>query len=696
MSTPHKRFLLVGNPNTGKSTLFNALTGLKQKVSNYPGVTVEKKVGQFNYQNHIIELTDLPGTYSLIPHSLDETIAVQQILYHAHHFDGIIVVADSTHLERNLYFVSQIIDCGFPTFLVLNMSDELEKQKLKIDLANLEKNLGVPVFLTSAQRKNNLNALSDALLKTLSPPAPLLGEKIALPENIALALTPLTEHLRKQARRGNLAEALRLVSREDGLEEYAPAERTRLQLLCSEAQQKLQQQEVDWRALESELRFQWINQLVTKVLQQDEKPKTSLSEKIDRIVLHRVFAPFIFLLIVALIFQAIFSWSSIPMEIIDGGVSWLANSVAAYFPEGLIKSFIVDGVFAGVGGVLIFVPQIAMLFFFICLLEDSGYLSRASFVMDRVMRKLGLNGKAFIPLMSSFACAIPGIMATRTIESKRDRLITIMIAPLMSCSARLPVYTLLIAACIPTLKLFGVISLQGLVMWGLYLAGVVVALGVSWALKKSLLRSASLPVLIELPPYRIPQFSVTMKKTFERAWLFVKNAGTVIFTLSLILWALMSFPRVPEQTIPNAAAPTQLEYSFAGRLGKFIEPTIEPLGFDWKIGVGLIASFAAREVFVSTMAIMYRLDDVDENSPTLIENIREDKRADGSKLFTPLTGISLLLFFVFACQCMSTVAVVKRETGGWRWPLFMLFYMTALAYGISLLVYQGGVLFGLH
>ena len=687
MKRPQKKFLLVGNPNTGKSTLFNALTGLKQKVSNYPGVTVEKKVGHFTENDLHVELTDLPGTYSLIPHSADETITVQQILYHAADCDGIVVVVDSTNLERNLYFVTQMIDCGFPIILVLNMSDELAKQNRSIDIAGLQKNLGIPVFLTSAQRKENIPQLRAILAQNVSLPPHLIGEKIQLPADAISATLPLTEYLTQQRRRGALAEALRVISREDALEEYSVAERAELSRLRQDAQKTLQQQNIDWRALESELRFTWIKRIVKQVLRQKTAPKISLTEHLDRIALHRVFAPFVFFGIIILIFQALFSWSSYPMELIDNGVGWLANIVAAQLPDGLLKSFVVDGIFAGVGGVLIFVPQIALLFFFICLLEDSGYLSRASFVMDRVMRKLGLNGKAFIPLISSFACAIPGIMATRTIESKRDRLITIMIAPLMSCSARLPVYTLLIAACIPTIKIFGLISVQALVMWGLYFAGVVVALGVSWLLKKTILSSPSLPTLIELPPYRIPQLSSLVKKTFERAWLFVKNAGTVILTLSLFLWFLMSFPQAPQSTQTQQ---TQLEYSFAGRLGKTIEPVIAPLGFDWKIGVGLISAFAAREVFVSTMAIMYHLDDVDENSSTLLESIREDKRADGSKIFTALTGISLLLFVLFSCQCMSTIAIVKRETNSWRWPAFMLLYMTVLAYVISFVVYQIG------
>ena len=405
-----------------------------------------------------------------------------------------------------------------------------------------------------------------------------------------------------------------------------------------------------------------------------------------------------------IIFQALFSWASGPMELIDGFFGSTSQIVAEALPAGPLNSLLTDGIISGIGAVVIFVPQIAFLFFFISLMEDSGYMARAAFVMDRVMTKLGLHGKAFIPLLSSFACAIPGIMATRTIESKRDRLVTMMVAPLMSCSARLPVYALLIAACIPSVTIWGWFNLQGIVLWGLYLSGVVIAIIVAFILKKTILTSTPLPFLIELPPYRMPQLGSLLKKTWERSKLFLSNAGSIIFALSILLWFLTSYPKpqVVEQNLPPASEievsyneTGPLENSFAGKMGKAIEPVIKPLGFDWKIGIGLIASFAAREVFVSTMAIVYKLgEDVDESSPSLIQAIRNDAYKDGGKVFSPLVALSLLIFYVIACQCMATVAVVKRETNSWRWPIFMVTYMTLLAYLSSFLVYQGGRLLG--
>ena len=732
-----KTFLLVGNPNTGKTTLFNALTGLHQKVGNYAGVTVEKKEGTFHVNDQKIRLIDLPGTYSLTPSSPDEEIVVQTLLGLSSEkmsIDGVIVVADATNLERNLYLTTQVIDCGFPTILAVNMIDEAKKKGQSIELELLSKRLGIPVFFTAANKKRGVAELKTYLAtETLRAPPSILTQ-LQLSSSVRSHLEQLEPHLahisHSNSRR---AEALRLLSRDDKLETYP--QKQNLLKLCSTIHYMLETEHVDWKSLEADARYQWINHVCksacSRLLQ---KPKTSMTDRIDAIVTHRMVGPLFFFLIVGIIFQALFSWATFPMDFIDSFFGKASNVIHRTLPEGPIRSLLADGAVAGIGGIIIFLPQIAFLFFFIALLEDSGYMARAAFVMEQLMAKFGLHGKSFIPLISSFACAIPGIMATRTIESKRDRLITILIAPLMSCSARLPVYTLLIAACIPSLTFLGIFNLQGIVMWSLYLLGVIAAIAVAFLLKKTILKTPSLPFFIELPPYRLPQFSNVFKKTWERSKLFLTNAGTIIFALSIILWFLTSYPKpknhVAENSFQNGqmirvastsdprGAPRQrgggttettgpvsennfemnsseskIAYSFAGRMGKAIEPLIEPLGFNWKIGIGLIASFAAREVFISTMAIVYSLEDTDETSESLISAIRNDVHADGRKVFNPLVALSLLVFYVLACQCISTVAVVKRETNSWRWPIFMVVYMTLLAYGASFIVYQGGKYF---
>ncbi|PIR24679.1 MAG: ferrous iron transport protein B [Deltaproteobacteria bacterium CG_4_10_14_0_2_um_filter_43_8] len=701
-----KTYLLIGNPNTGKTTLFNALSGSRQKVGNYPGVTVEKKEGHFEFQGEKIKLIDLPGTYSLIANSPDEEITTEILLGRRKldtPIDGVVIVADATNLTRSLFFTTQVIDCELPTLLVLNMYDEVEKKKICIDVEKLSNNLGVPIVTAVAPKKKGVEEIKHLLAQGLKQTRSILPQ-LKLPAEVQKEFSILSELLKKDDVQNNTdAEALRLLTREGELSEYKD-EPLRKAVLAS--QQNLEAAGIDWRALESEYRYTWIENVLNASQCTDECCNPSFASKLDRVIMHKIIGPIFFFVLMALLFQALFTWSSFPMDLIDGFFGWLGNVVAAILPDGSLKSLIVDGVIAGIGSVVIFVPQIAFLFFFLTLMEDSGYMARAAFVMDRIMFKLGLHGKAFIPLLSSFACAIPGVMATRTIENKRDRIATMMIAPLMSCSARLPVYALLIAACIPSITYLGVFNLQGLILWGLYILGVIAAIIVAFVLKKTMLKTISLPFLMEMPPYRMPKMTSVLRRTWERAKVFLTNAGTVIFAFSIILWFVTSYPKpntisAGENTeVKNISMQTEteqspIEYSFAGRLGKAIEPALKPLGFDWKIGIGLIASFAAREIFVSTMAIVYRVgDDVDETSPSLLEAVKNQKRENGKPVFTPLVGLGLLVFFLFACQCMSTVAIVKRETNSWRWPIFMFSYMTALAYVAALAIYQVGTLLG--
>jgi len=455
-------------------------------------------------------------------------------------------------------------------------------------------------------------------------------------------------------------------------------------------------QEPDQASRHSKLikRYAFIERIVSDTAESVDHKRPNFSEKIDRVVTHRIFGPVILLLVMLLVFQTIFSWANLPMSLIDQVFSALADSVRTHLPAGMLTDLLTDGVIAGVGGVLAFLPQILMLFFFISILEDSGYMARAAFLTDRIMRAVGLHGKAFVPLLSSFACAVPGIMATRTIENPKDRIATIMIAPFMSCSARLPVYTLMIAAFFSGQKVLGVISVGALIILGMYLLGIAVAVVVAWIMKRTILKAPAPPFVMELPAYRMPSLSNVAHSLFSRSTVFLKRAGTVILAISILLWALVAFPRAGSAPSQEGRA-LQVQNSFAGRAGRLIEPAIRPLGFDWKIGIGLISSFAARETIISTLSIVYSVgDDSDTNSSSLVDALKNAKRADGSPVWTPLTGLSLMIFFLLACQCMSTVAIVRRETNSWRWPAFMVTYMLALAYVASFVTYQGGHLLG--
>jgi len=644
--------IVAGNPNAGKTSLFNSLTGLRQKVANYPGVTVESKSGQWTISPDLppARLIDLPGLYSLNATSLDEKIASDMLIDRGRmDADAIIVVVDATNLVRNLYLAMQLIETRQPIVIALTMFDLAERSNLKIDVEKLSASLGVPVVPVVAKQHRGLDDLAWAILNVIDCCPLPLGE-----------------------------------GQGEGLRDPSPSPLTPLPKGEGNKQTKLIQ------------RYARIERIVSETVETVSEDKPNVSERIDRVVTHKILGPVILLLVMLLVFQAIFSWASLPMTLIDNVFSALAATIRAHLSAGIFTDLLTDGIIAGVGGVVAFLPQILLLFLFISLLEDSGYMARAAFLMDRLMRAFGLHGKAFVPLLSSFACAVPGIMATRTIENPKDRIATIMIAPFMSCSARLPVYTLIIAAFFSGKTVLGVLSLGAVIILAMYLLGVAVAIIVASILKRTILNAPPPPFVMELPPYRVPDIGNVAHALFTRCSVFLKRAGTVILSISILLWALTAFPRAhvgPAGGPSNAS--TQIESSFAGRAGRLIEPAIRPLGFDWKIGIGLISSFAARETIISTLSIVYNVgESPDTKSSSLVEALRNARRADGSAIWTPLTGISLMIFFLLACQCMSTVAIVRRETNSWRWPLFMIGYMMILAYVASFVTFQGGRLLG--
>jgi ferrous iron transport protein B len=660
---------LAGNPNAGKTTLFNALTGLRQKVANYPGVTVERKEGFLHLGNNSARIIDLPGLYSLDATSLDEQIARDVLTGKVENLqkpDVIIAVVDATNLERNLYLVTQLLEYKIPVVIALSMVDIAEKQSLEIDVKKLSKLLQIPVVSVRAAQGIGIEELEREVLKTAK------SKKIIEPKWLI---------------NSNFEDS---ISKDD----------IHLSLTDNPAVNK-----------QIFARYNYISEVYQEAVKPIDTLERGVSEKIDSILTHKFFGLVILIGILLLVFQTIFSWANLPMDLLDAGFGSLAELVKANMSEGILTDLIADGIIKGVGGVMVFLPQILLLFLFLSILEDTGYMSRAAFLLDRLMRGVGLHGKAFLPLLSSFACAIPGIMATRTIENPKDRLATIMIAPFMSCSARLPVYVLMIGAFFSGQYFFGVLSVGAVLILSMYALGIIVAIIVAFILKRTILKSPPPPFVMELPPYRLPNVKTVLLNVFTRAGLFVKRAGTVILAISIILWALAYFPRsaevpsskfqVPSQIETSAdsgqqtANSIQLKNSYAGQLGHLIEPIIKPLGFDWKIGVALIASFAAREVLVSTLSIIYNADsDATEESPSLINAVREAKKDDGTKAWTPLTALTLMVFFVLAMQCMSTVAVVRRETNSWSWTLFMVGYMTGLAYFAALLTYQIGRLLG--
>ena len=689
---------LVGNPNSGKTTLFNALTGLRQKVGNYPGVTVERKEGQVGAGT----LIDLPGLYSLTPHSPDERIARDVLLGYlpgASRPDAIVNVVDASNLERNLYLTSQLLDLGLPMLIVLTMNDTAARRGRRVDLPALERELGMPVRAVVASRREGLSELHAALAAfDLAAPSP--DRRWRLPEPLEREADELAGLLRDghglEARAAH-AEAVALLGMPEGplhsdhAERWSPGVRAHL----AEDWKSLASMGLDPATAVAEARYADIGRIVARTVHEsDSRPETT-SERLDKLFLHRVWGYVFFLGLMIVLFQAMFSWAEIPKGWIEAAVGWLSGRLTALVPPGDLRGLIDAAVIGGVGTTLTFLPQILLMFLFISLLEDTGYLARAAFLMDRLMSRVGLHGKSFIPLLSSYACAIPGVLATRTIESPKARLLTILVAPLMSCSARIPVYTLFIGAFVPNALVLGFhigraqigLTLPAVVLFGMYALGTVAAFGMAWVFQKTLKGGEPPTFLLEMPPYRRPDLRTVLIRMGEQSGQFVQRAGTVILAISVVLWFLASYPKSP-----GADPATQLERSYAGSLGKLIEPTIRPLGFDWKMGVGIVASVAAREVFVSTMATIYRVEgDEASRAQSLGERLKSERRADGSPVYTPLVAVCLMVYYVLAMQCMSTIAVVRRETGGWKWPLFQLAYMTALAWIVTFLVRMGGI-----
>jgi ferrous iron transport protein B len=799
---------LAGNPNSGKTTIFNALTGLRQKVANYPGVTVEKKTGRCNLPDGSwVDVIDLPGTYSLISRSPDEQVAMEVLRglrSDTKPPDVVVVVVDASNLQRNLYLVSQLIELGRPLVVALNMMDVAERRGLIVSPETLQRELGVPVVPVVGHKHKGVHDLKAAIRKAVVAPMPDWPLPQAMREELlvvggGLAILDVED--------GNTSDALPV-----GLNRYQRlaermligdfagdvlnfARREPVASLLSSSHSRLLQLGIDPMQADVEAHYRWIEDVTHRVVRHVDDPAPVMPEapaplayasptrqdftrKLDAVLIHRVWGLLVFTAVMAVLFVSVF-WVADPvMRACEDGVNWLGGKVGALLPEGPVKDLITDGIFKGVGGVVVFVPQIAMLFLFLAILEDSGYLARAAFLMDKLLAKVGLHGKSFIPLLSSFACAIPGIMATRTIENRKDRLATIFIAPFMSCSARLPVYFLLIGTFFAG---YGSLA-KGGIMLSLYLLGVIAAAGTAWVFKRTLLKGPAQAFILEMPSYKLPQLSQVARQVWFNTSKFLTKAGTIIFALSVVLWAMTYYPRLsnsqrgavaaatplramsatppsvdsreyvylpsdgyqrklllrpgfepdppePEITLPraeeehayipeqdmtamtpaerlewaktkqeaeveSAIASEQLRHSLAGRFGHLIEPVIRPLGYDWKMGVGLVGAFAAREVFVSTLAITYNAGS-ENDTASLEDALKADVYPSGPRagqpVWTPLVAVSLLVWFVLAMQCMSTLAIVRRETGTWRWPVGMLVYMNGLAYVICLIVYQVGL-----
>ena len=712
----------VGNPNTGKSTLFNALAGVHARVGNYPGVTVEKKVGRVHWQEHAVDLIDLPGTYSLSPRSLDEVVSVDVLLGRQPDvglIDVVVCVTDASNLERNLYLVSQILDLGLPTVLVLNMWDTAQRNGVRIDVAELSDRLGIPVVVTEAHRRKGIADVRAAVLKAVElKPSP--------PRVFPEAFYDECEGLAAWLAQAGVSDPPRYLQERLILDQHGPIEqRTRAQTgaALSEqltiARQRLADAGHPVAFLEADRRYGWARATLRNAVTAPAQRRTTTTDRLDRVLTHRVGGLLIFVALMLLVFQTIYSWAEPLMGACEAAQGWAAGQLEANMSPGPLRSLLTDGVIAGVGGVLIFLPQIALLFLFIAILEDCGYMARAAYMVDRVMAPFGLSGKSFLPLMSSFACAVPGIMATRVIESHRERMVTILIAPLMSCSARLPVYLLLIAAFIPTTKLGGVVSLQGLVLFAMSSLGLVIAIPVAWLLQRAFFKGEISTFVMELPEYKLPSIRLIARRVYDASFAFVARAGTLIFATTILVWAAGYFPEdraelhaidlqiveleeagtaedSPEfaslQQRQNEESARLIRDSYLGRAGRAIEPVVRPLGWDWRIGVGVLASFPAREVIIATLGTIYSLGgDVDEDSAGLQDALRGATWPDGSRVYNIPVALSLMVFFALCAQCASTLMIIRRETNSWRWPVFCFVYMTGLAYIAALITYQVGM-----
>jgi ferrous iron transport protein B len=692
---------LVGNPNSGKSSLFNALTGLNQKVGNFPGVTVDKKTGVCHLDHAKAMLIDLPGTYSLYPRRSDEWVAYKVMMNADAELaqpDVVLLVADASNLKRNLLFCSQIIDLKIPVVVALTMMDIARKKGIEIDVEGLERDLGVPVVAVNPRKNKGLTQLKKVLSQIGRNANPAPVRDFIANKDMAVEAVEQVQMLFPQL--SDYGAIHYLINHEN-----FPL--TTKEQDSIEAIEKTHQfNPTKTQATEIIQRYSRIRQMMQQhVVEPDPLQKKLFTEKLDGILLHRTWGYIILLAVLFLLFQSIFWLASYPMDGIEWTFTNISSWLESHLPTTWWSNLIVNGIVAGLSGIFVFVPQIMILFGLITILEDSGYMARISFLSDKLMRKVGLNGKSVMPMISGFACAVPAIMSARNIENKKERLLTILVTPLMSCSARLPVFTILISLVIEDKYYLGFLSLQGLIMMGLYLLGVVMALIVSYVAKWFIKIQEKSFFILELPEYRAPRWKNAGVTMLEKARIFVTDAGKIIMIISLVLWFLSSYgpgdrmdniTQRYQQEMRNRPAETdqltrqmnteRLANSYAGILGKSIEPAIKPIGYDWKIGIALITSFAAREVFVGTMATLYSVEDEDDNS--LREKMQAATWADGSKVYTLATALSLMVFYLLAMQCMSTLAIVKRETKSWKWPIIQLFYMTVLAYGMSWLVYQ--------
>lgn len=693
---------LVGNPNSGKSTLFNVLTGLNQKIGNFPGVTVEKKIGFVklsDYRN--AQITDLPGTYSIYPKSRDESI-VMDVLADKNSPDYpelIVFVADASNLKRNLLLFSQVADLKIPIIIALNMMDIARQSGMEIAIDELAQKLGIQVIPISARKQQGIDRLKESILNSTSIP-------LQLPSIEVEAIAPeLIHKIQNELNIEHPYVALQLAHQHEDMLFLSNEHKKKIQALSQEFDFHSQKSQ----ASETISRYNFINDVLFDTVKMHSDPKLeTYSNRIDKILTHRIFGFAIFFAILFLIFQSIFAWSEYPMSLIEQLFMWLTDMGTQILPPGLLTDLLIDGVLAGLSGVIIFIPQIAILFAFISILEDTGYMSRVTFMMDKIMRKVGLSGKSIVPLIGGFACAVPSIMSARNIESWKDRMITIMVTPLIACSARLPVYTLLISLVVPDIKLWGIINMQGIVLMSLYVFSIVSAILVALVMKLVIRARERGYFIMELPVYRIPRWNNVLLTMYRSVKAFVFEAGKVIIAVSIILWVLSSFgpsdrfknieakyssetikQQYPQDDIDRLQASEKLENSYAGMLGKSIEPAIRPIGFDWKIGIALITSFAAREVFVGTMATIYSVDGDDTHVESVREKMQSARNSDtGLPIFTTAVAFSLMMFYAFAMQCMSTIAVVYRETKSWKWPAIQFVYMTGLAYIASFIVYN--------
>lgn len=715
MQTEQRVIAVVGNPNTGKSTLFNVLTGLRQKTANYPGVTVERHTGRLRLSCGDVTLVDVPGAYSLAAHSPDELVSSDVLLGKVPgepRPNAVLIVVDSANLRRNLFMATQVMELGLPAVVALNMADLAHKRGIDIDPDALSRELGIPVVEIAATRSHGIEnlkqALADAVSQPPSEPRSFVPELRAVATQIKARLAELVE-IDISVQETERA----LIDKEGAIEQrLLQHSNTDIAALLDTARQQVTGGTTSVAAIEARARYRWIDAVVARV-QTRGKSRQGVADIIDRITSHPLLGALLFFAIMATVFQAVFSWAGPMMDLIDAATTAVGGIVANNLPPGALASLIVDGVIAGVGSVVIFLPQILILFAFIIFLEDSGYMARAAFLMDRLMRACGLSGQSFIPMLSSFACAVPGIMATRVIPNERDRLATMLAAPFMTCSARLPVYALLIAAFVPD-RQFGFANLQGLVLFGLYMLGIVGGIFTALVMKRFALRGPTPTFLIEIPPYRLPNFKSMGIRLLERGRIFLYRAGTVIFTVAVVIWALVYFPRpdnmLAEHAAQRAAVETRyegaalavelnaidqmeaaalLEQSYLGRAGKLVQPVFAPLGWDWKITAGVIASFPAREVVVAVLGTIYAVGgDVDATDTRLLNRLRKAKHPDGTPVFTTGIAVGLMIFFAFCLQCMATLAIMRRETNGWKWPVAAWVYMTSLGYIGALLAYR--------